>query len=507
MNTQVPFRQIPNCLQTDGKKLVAFFCFLGFFSVQVQAAKIFEYFASDWPGPSNNWVSRSPPGNAVNGQILFWDNFQASNAPVASAPQKGSSTIGGVNFGTAVFSGNDFFTSTFTNSTYPNYPWAGLKQFSLSLVFKSSSPLATTTDVNAFWAQRGILGFERGGVGQGEFAIGLYNDGSPNGAVAASTGLGTGDTGISGGKINDTNWHTLTMVVKDETNGRFSQTVFVDGIQTGSSLQDYGTLGNVATNTFSLGSIRGGLNPGGTNSGLSEKFVGEVAALRFDDAPLTESEVTSLHRTYLGILTAPTITSTNAFSGTVGMPFSNNITATGDAPAFSGTDLPGGLSVEPGGAITGTPTAAGTFNATLTATNFVGTNNQAVTFIIAPPPDSSFSAWRGTNSPSADLLLQYAYGASNSSLTVSFSNYPATTFNSSSLVMTYYVRKNATNLNLVTPQVGTNLSDSNSWGAVPSNNIATVDTNSVDGVDVIKKTATVPIDSTTRKFLRLKISE
>lgn len=95
--------------------------------------------------------------------------------------------------------------------------------------------------------------------------------------------------------------------------------------------------------------------------------------------------------------TPPTITSTNAFLGTVGVAFSNDITATGDAPiAFSGTALPGGLSVASGGAITGTPTAAGTFNATLTATNAAGTNTQAVTFTIAKgtvsitaPPNAS----------------------------------------------------------------------------------------------------------------------
>jgi uncharacterized repeat protein (TIGR02543 family) len=81
---------------------------------------------------------------------------------------------------------------------------------------------------------------------------------------------------------------------------------------------------------------------------------------------------------------APTITSTNAFSGTVGVAFSNTITATGSDPiAFSGIDLPGGLSVAPDGVISGTPTAAGTNNATLTATNAVGTTNQAATFTIA----------------------------------------------------------------------------------------------------------------------------
>jgi hypothetical protein len=82
---------------------------------------------------------------------------------------------------------------------------------------------------------------------------------------------------------------------------------------------------------------------------------------------------------------APTITSSNAFSGTVGVAFSNTITATGSAPiAFSGTDLPGGLSVATNGVISGTPTAAGTFtNVVLTATNVAGTNNQAATFTIA----------------------------------------------------------------------------------------------------------------------------
>ena len=85
------------------------------------------------------------------------------------------------------------------------------------------------------------------------------------------------------------------------------------------------------------------------------------------------------------VVVPPTITSTNAFSGTVGVAFSNTITATGSAPiVFSGTNLPGGLSVATNGVISGTPTAAGTFtNAVLTATNAAGTNNQTATFTIA----------------------------------------------------------------------------------------------------------------------------
>ena len=113
-------------------------------------------------------------------------------------------------------------------------------------------------------------------------------------------------------------------------------------------------------------------------------YNGEGAGTR-GSRPKISIDNVAVTSTEPSVLTAPTITSTNAFSGTVGVAFSNTITATGSAPiAFSGTDLPGGLSVVTNGLISGTPSAAGTFtNAVLTATNAAGTNNQAVTFTIA----------------------------------------------------------------------------------------------------------------------------
>lgn len=282
MNHQVPFRQDSGCLNTSGKARILHLCLVAAFSLNLQGATLFEYYAEDWTGPSNSWNSRT------GGQTMFYDTFGGS------APQQGSSTIAGVTVATAVFDGDDFFTSTFVTGR----PWAGLNQFSLSLVFKSNAPGAQTqTDINAFWNQRGVLGFELGGGGQGEFAIGLYNNGSPSGAVAASTGLGSGDNGVSAGNINDNNWHTLSMVVKNETGGLFSQTVYVDGIQVGSSLLEYGTLGTLADESFSLGTIRG--------SASAEKFVGEVAALRFDDAPLAALDITTMHSNYLGVIPEP----------------------------------------------------------------------------------------------------------------------------------------------------------------------------------------------------------
>lgn len=303
---------------------------------------------------------------------------------------------------------------------------------------------------------------------------------------------------------------------------------------------------------------------------------------RLDDFTL-EGTVTSISQT------PPTITSTNAFSGTVGVEFSNNITATGYAPiTFSGTNLPGGLSVATNGVISGTPTATGPFNATLTASNSVGSTNQAATFTIAKatpritvaptasaitagqalsnsiisdgtmnpvggiwawsapatvviagtnsyaavytpassnqanwssltsnltvvvnpaaPTESSFFGWLGSNAPSAELLLQYAYGAVSPSNTVNWSNLPSSGVSGGNLVLTYYVRDKATNLSLVIPQLSSDLANTNSWS---TNGItqANLETNSVDGVNVVKKTAAVTIDSTNRKFLRLRISE
>jgi hypothetical protein len=135
------------------------------------------------------------------------------------------------------------------------------------------------------------------------------------------------------------------------------------------------------------------------------------------------------------------------------------------------------------------------------------TSNLTVVVNPAAPTESSFFGWLGSNAPSAELLLQYAYGAVSPSNTVNRSNLPAATLSNNSLVLTYFVRKEATNPNLVTPQVHTNLSDSNGWGALANSNITTVGTNTVNGVEVIQKQATVPTTDGSKKFLRLKVSE
>jgi len=80
----------------------------------------------------------------------------------------------------------------------------------------------------------------------------------------------------------------------------------------------------------------------------------------------------------------PQITSTNLWRGTVGVLFSNQLTANGSVPiTFGASNPPAGLTLSTNGLILGNPTTAGTNMALITASNTVGVARQTNTFIIA----------------------------------------------------------------------------------------------------------------------------
>src|SRR5262245_53585795 len=79
----------------------------------------------------------------------------------------------------------------------------------------------------------------------------------------------------------------------------------------------------------------------------------------------------------------PAITSASTAIAIVGSPFSYQIAATNNPTAFNATGLPAGLSVNTtSGLISGTPTAAGTFSITLSATNVIGTGSATLTLTV-----------------------------------------------------------------------------------------------------------------------------
>ena len=82
----------------------------------------------------------------------------------------------------------------------------------------------------------------------------------------------------------------------------------------------------------------------------------------------------------------PAITSATTANGNVGLAFSYNITATNSPTSFNASGLPSWASVNTStGAITGTPTTAGTTSVTIGATNAGGTGSATLTIVIDAP--------------------------------------------------------------------------------------------------------------------------
>jgi hypothetical protein len=92
---------------------------------------------------------------------------------------------------------------------------------------------------------------------------------------------------------------------------------------------------------------------------------------------------------------APVITSTSIASGVVGSSLSRTLTATGASITWSASGLPPGTSLTPStGVITGTPTQAGSYIVTVTATNTYGAPTAQLPWRIDPTaPAAPASPW------------------------------------------------------------------------------------------------------------------
>lgn len=104
----------------------------------------------------------------------------------------------------------------------------------------------------------------------------------------------------------------------------------------------------------------------------------------------------------------PIITSPASAPGTAGMPFTYVVAATGTPTSFSATALPPGLTLDTlTGAISGTPTTAGSWTVTITATNATGTSSTSLMIVIGAAASSrivNFSA-RALSGPGSQTLI------------------------------------------------------------------------------------------------------
>ena len=102
---------------------------------------------------------------------------------------------------------------------------------------------------------------------------------------------------------------------------------------------------------------------------------------------------------------APTIPAASLPNGTVGTPYARLLSVNGDAPikwSFENGILPPGLSFSEKGTITGTPTEAGTFNFSVTATNIGGSNSRQFSITIVPASNPISGGLTINNLPSGE---------------------------------------------------------------------------------------------------------
>ncbi|MDN2702139.1 putative Ig domain-containing protein [Janthinobacterium sp. SUN100] len=131
---------------------------------------------------------------------------------------------------------------------------------------------------------------------------------------------------------------------------------------------------------------------------------------------------------YTMTVSAPTIvvTPTVMPAMTAGVVYSQSLAASGGTATYgytiTGGSVPTGLSLAPDGTLSGTPTAAGPFNFTVTATDsstgtgapYTGSRAYSVTVAIAPPIASAVSATLAFGSGSTAIPLNLSGGAATS---------------------------------------------------------------------------------------------
>ena len=244
-----------------------------------QATLVIDYDATTWAGGTAAWT----------------DSTAGLAAPIGTGvPVKSTATIGTTPVDIVAFNGSSTFD---VNST--THPLVGLKQYSISAVFRAPQAAAGNGVSDAFFRYQGITGKELAGQGVGDFGLGLAN----GSAISGGTALSTVDVGTSGPAVNDNTFHTVAFTVMNNGDGTFSQRLYLDGTERDNDLNvAYGTTaanpGAIAATNFAIGAIRAGA--GGVAGNSAPFFLGDLARLQFDNQPLTAAQVSAQARNFLG---------------------------------------------------------------------------------------------------------------------------------------------------------------------------------------------------------------
>lgn len=244
--------------------------------------------------------------------------------------------------------------------------------------------------------------------------------------------------------------------------GNFYGTTPTGGSQNGGTIFEVTPQG-VLTNlhSFNDGTVPvDGITP---NTGLTLGSDGYLYGMTQASPPGSSATGGTIYRLKLGY---PAMTSPAVTNAAVNIPFNFTVTATNNTTSFVASNLPAGLSIDPAkGVITGTPTTAGSFAATITMTNSVGSNTTPLNITVGPFPPPVITS----------LLAAVGTVGTPFSYTVQAANYP-TGFSATGLTGSGLSINTTTGIISGTPtKAGTytvSVTASNSAGAGPAGTVS-----------------------------------
>ena len=232
----------------------------------------------------------------------------------------------------------------------------------------------------------------------------------PPGLTLSAQGVISGSPGSSGS-------YTFTVIATDTTGGTdrktltlnvanpliISTTNAADGVRGTVYAQAFGASGGTAPYTWSQ--LSGTIPPGLTLNPTSALLAGtptQSGTFSFT-LQVRDSLGQTVSKAFTITIIDPLAISTGNLTGSLGAPFSQTLAATGGTAPYtwSSTGLPGGLSLNStSGAITGTPSAAGTTSVTFTVTDSARrTATQTIAIVVNAPPTPSIGGLPATSLP------------------------------------------------------------------------------------------------------------
>ncbi|WP_349961798.1 putative Ig domain-containing protein [Rhizobium sp. ZPR3] len=346
--------------------------------------------ASTVPAPVAGPVSATVSyGSSSNSIALNLSGGTASSVAIGTQASHGTATASGTSITytpNASYAGPDSFTYTATNAGGTSTPATVTITVGTPTITLSPSTLAFGAIATAYSQAVSATG------GSSPYTYAITAGSLPSGlSLSSSTGAITG-TPTGAGTYN------FSITVTDSSTGTgpftssnaYSITIAAPTISVSPSSLSAGVVGTAYSETITASggtssysfAVTGGSLPAGLTLSSGGALSGTPTAggtfsftVTATDSSTGTGAPFSASRVYSLTIAAPTIAvaPTTLPAATVAAAYSQTVTASGGTSSYSfavtaGT-LPAGLTLSSGGALSGTPTAGGTFNFTITATD------------------------------------------------------------------------------------------------------------------------------------------